>query len=264
MLYNLLMMLCVIISKKCLLGNIRVNETIYLNSARYVAYWIVQRLMKIANYFVLPEFKSTKVLVWYYRLLGATIHDDVVIDTLGISDPDTIVIHKGCVLSSGSMFLGSEVKDMTLTFDKIAIGRYSIIEARAVVHAGSIIDHYTTIPALSKVGRSEIPRPRVHRDSIDLLDASKSSNTGIHSISQQKKKEQVSSSTEYQNVATSDENGVELTTIHTDINIEVDDIKDVDGEEEDNDDEGDDAEEDDEENKSTNKKKTTKKKKNEQ
>jgi len=56
--------------------------------------------MTFMNAFVMPHFRNTFVLNWYYRLLGAKIGSGTVIDTTAILEPDLITIGRDCKIQS--------------------------------------------------------------------------------------------------------------------------------------------------------------------
>jgi acetyltransferase-like isoleucine patch superfamily enzyme/acyl carrier protein len=157
--YTAILLMLVVVSKTLFLGNVKPHETIPLASSRYLQYWTITRLMTFANILVLGELKRTRMINFYYRLLGARIGSDVVIDTVGITDPDMVTIHDGTVVCNGVLLLGHRIKEGMVHLDQIAVGRYCTLEPRAVLNAGSRIDHYCVVPALSGVGQNQMPSP---------------------------------------------------------------------------------------------------------
>jgi carbonic anhydrase/acetyltransferase-like protein (isoleucine patch superfamily)/acyl carrier protein len=146
----------VILSKKLILGNIKPNEHFPLASVKFVQYWAVTRLMSFANILVLGELKRTYLLNTYYRLMGSRIGRDVLIDTVGITDPDMVIVHDGTVIGNGVLLLGHTIHDGFITFGTIAIGQSCTIEPRAILKPEARVDHFTTIPALASVGRNQM------------------------------------------------------------------------------------------------------------
>lgn len=119
-------------------------------------YWVVSRLISFANMLVLGELKRTRLLNVYYRLMGARIGRDVVIDTVGVTDPDMLTIHDGTVVGNGALLLGHNMRDGVLSFGTIAVGQSCTIEPRAVLQPEARVDHFTTVPALASVGRNQM------------------------------------------------------------------------------------------------------------
>jgi len=154
--YMVLVCALVVLSKMLILGNIKPNEQIPLASVRFVQYWAVTRLISFANMLVLGELKRTRLLNVYYRLMGARIGRDVLIDTVGVTDPDMLTIHDGSVVGNGVLLLGHTIRDGVVTFGTIAIGQSCTIGPRAVLQPDARVDHFTTVPALASVGRNQM------------------------------------------------------------------------------------------------------------
>ncbi|KAM3571310.1 hypothetical protein VYU27_006665, partial [Nannochloropsis oceanica] len=162
-LYMVLVCALVVLSKKLILGNIKPTEQIPLASVRFVQYWVVTRLISFANMLVLGELKRTRLLSVYYRLMGARIGRDVLIDTVGITDPDMLTIHDGTVIGNGALLLGHTIRDGVITFGMIAIGQSCTIGPRAVLQPDARVDHFTTVPALASVGRNQMQGQAIGR-----------------------------------------------------------------------------------------------------
>jgi hypothetical protein len=154
--FNLLLLLLIVLSKALIFGNLKPGEKIPLASVRFVEYWTLTRLMSFANILVLGELKRTKLLNIYYRLLGARIGNDVIIDTLGVTDPDTLTVHDGAVLGNGALMLGHTIREGVISFGNIAVGRHATVEPRAILQPEAKVDHYSVVPALAGVGRNQM------------------------------------------------------------------------------------------------------------
>jgi non-ribosomal peptide synthetase-like protein len=82
------------------------------HSWSYVQWWFTHGTMTFMNAFIMPHFRNTFVLNWYYRALGASIGSGTVMDTTAILEPDLITIGKNCKIQSDVLLNGHKLRWM--------------------------------------------------------------------------------------------------------------------------------------------------------
>ncbi|CAM9898190.1 unnamed protein product, partial [Ectocarpus fasciculatus] len=92
MLYGLCLCLLVAASKWILVGRVRPGETFNTHSVRHLLWWTIQRLQSFSGLLFVDEIRRGRLVVWYYRLLGAKLGRDVFLNTVRISDPDLVTV----------------------------------------------------------------------------------------------------------------------------------------------------------------------------
>ncbi|KAK9838807.1 hypothetical protein WJX74_003722 [Apatococcus lobatus] len=85
------LLFAIVVIKWCLLGRAKAGRYPLWGRA-YLRQWSQRHLLQIAQGFILPLLRGTKLLNAYLRLLGAKIGHEVIIDTMDIAGFDLIVI----------------------------------------------------------------------------------------------------------------------------------------------------------------------------
>jgi acetyltransferase-like isoleucine patch superfamily enzyme/acyl carrier protein len=95
----------------------------------YVRWWTVNIMIDVSNNFVLMPMRGTFVMVWWLRLLGAEIGENVIIDTFDIGDADLLVIGDGAVLQRDCVVRCSRVVpgECRIALEPVVIGRHCVI-----------------------------------------------------------------------------------------------------------------------------------------
>ena len=99
----------VTLAMKWLLLGQQMPGTIPVASHAYVRWWVVSVPTESVASFVLLPLRGTFLIVWWFRALGATIGDNVVIDTADVSDADLLVVGDGTVLQRDAVVRCSRV-----------------------------------------------------------------------------------------------------------------------------------------------------------
>jgi acetyltransferase-like isoleucine patch superfamily enzyme len=115
-------------------------------------------------------FKGSPFLVWYYRLMGATIGESVFLGSFLSREFDLIEVGDGSTINAEAVMKCSIVEDRVLKLRRVVIGKDVTIGIRSVVLAGSkigdgaeiddatLLPIFTNVPALTKMAGSPAKR----------------------------------------------------------------------------------------------------------
>ncbi|CAN0398431.1 unnamed protein product [Laminaria digitata] len=78
-------------------------------SVRHLLWWTTQRLQSFCGLLFVDEIRRGRLVVWYYRLLGARLGRDVFFNTVRISDPDLVSIGAGSTINEHADLSGHQV-----------------------------------------------------------------------------------------------------------------------------------------------------------
>jgi acetyltransferase-like isoleucine patch superfamily enzyme len=102
---------------------------------------------------VLPMFRSTPIIVWFYRGMGAKIGPNTLIATTKIYDCYLLEIGKNCVIGGNvginghiTSSQGKGILKKVKIGDRVTIGADSIIFAGAVIEEGVIVGACSMVP----------------------------------------------------------------------------------------------------------------------
>jgi hypothetical protein len=145
MLYIGLIGLTICALTRILQPNYAVQSAVSLWSTRYVRWWTVYRLQDFASKSLAVHLRGTVLLVWWYRLMGAQIGDNVYMDSTDITDPSLLYIGNGAVIEEDATLQSHDVRTGAVRFGAIKVG------SRCVVGSFSVIQKGTTMEAGSKI-----------------------------------------------------------------------------------------------------------------
>ena len=124
----------------------------------YYRWWLTQRLTPLVH---VKWLQGSPAIVWYLRLLGARIGDDVLISDIDVGAPDLLSVGSGASLGGRLVIANAEVIGNELVIGRVTIGQDVAIGASNVIGANTVIEDHaetadlTTIPAGTVVGAAE-------------------------------------------------------------------------------------------------------------
>ena len=110
-------------------------------------------LLSLSKHMVLPIFRSTPMLTWFYRGMGAKIGSNTLIATTKLYDCDLLEIGKNCVIGGNvginahiTSSQGKGILKKVKIGDRVTIGADSIIFAGATIEDGVIVGTCSMVP----------------------------------------------------------------------------------------------------------------------
>ncbi|CAM6101924.1 unnamed protein product [Calypogeia fissa] len=140
--------------------NYALQSAIPLWSVRYVRWWTLYRLQDFASKSLAVHLRGTILLVWWYRLMGAQIGDNVHIDTTEISDPSLLYIGNGTILEEDATLQSHDVRAGAVRFDAIRIGSRCVVGSFSVVQRGTTMEAGSRIETLCKTHAGQLLWPQ--------------------------------------------------------------------------------------------------------
>ncbi|RZC83134.1 hypothetical protein C5167_045919 [Papaver somniferum] len=147
----LLTCLCIsLFGNSFLQPNYALNPEISIWSLDFVKWWTLYKVQQVAGRVLGVHLRGTVFLKFWFEMLGAKIGSLVLLDTIDITDPSLVSIGDGSVISEGVLIRSHEVKNGTLSFLPVRIGRKSSVGPYAVIQKGSILTEDSDILPLQK------------------------------------------------------------------------------------------------------------------
>jgi len=145
-----------LLMKWLLLGK-QVPCSLPMASHAYVRWWTVNIMLDVVNNHVLMPVRGSFILVWWLRLLGADIGENVVIDTMDIGDADLLVIGDGAVLQRDCVVRCSRVvpAEYRIALEPVIIGRHSVVGP--LVHVVPSLDSLSSTSLNQHRRRAVVP-----------------------------------------------------------------------------------------------------------
>ncbi|CAM9154206.1 unnamed protein product, partial [Sphacelaria rigidula] len=118
----------VVASKKVLVGRVRPGESFTTHSLRHLLWWTMQRLQSFSGLLFVDEIRRSRLIVWYYRLLGAKLGRDVFLNTVRISDPELVTVGDGSTINEHADLSGHRVVGNRVIFGSgVTIGQGTVL-----------------------------------------------------------------------------------------------------------------------------------------
>lgn len=152
----------------------QVPSALPMASHAYVRWWTMTLVVETAQTFVLAPLKGTTAMVWWLRALGATVGENVVVDSVSISDADLLVIGDGTVIQRDAVVRCSRVVPMEaqLQLQALVLGRHVAVGPLAHVVAplpsGKAGGAASSSPPPTSLGRASLGTAAVVRDGTRL------------------------------------------------------------------------------------------------
>ncbi|KAJ8603536.1 hypothetical protein CTAYLR_004869 [Chrysophaeum taylorii] len=124
-----------------------------LRSPAFVAWWVTQRLHSINCVVFLDMLRRTPLLNVYFRLLGASIGSEVVLDTAQLLDPSLTRIGARARVGPQTVVRAHrfDAKRGILELDPVVIASDVVVGTRAVVGGGSVVPSNSRVSSLAVV-----------------------------------------------------------------------------------------------------------------
>ncbi|CBJ29686.1 non-ribosomal peptide synthetase modules [Ectocarpus siliculosus] len=150
MLYGLCLCLLVAASKWLLVGRVRPGETFNTHSVRHLLWWTIQRLQSFSGLLFVDEIRRGRLVVWYYRLLGAKLGRDVFLNTVRISDPDLVTVGDGSTINEHADLSGHQIVGNRVVFGSgVTIGSGTVLLPSAYMAPEAHVGNGRVVGALA-------------------------------------------------------------------------------------------------------------------
>jgi len=105
--------------------------------------------------FVFLPFTRTNINVFFYKILGAKIGKNVIINTTGIYDPHLIEIGDNTIIGGDVIIIGHSAEGDKLIIAPVKIGKNVTIGQFSVILPGTVIEDNVIIGAMSLVPKNK-------------------------------------------------------------------------------------------------------------
>lgn len=117
--------------------------------------WLLNSgFISLVRFTFLP-FTRTNINVFFYKMLGAKIGKNVIINTTCIYDPHLIEIGDNTIIGGDAVIIGHSAEDGKLIVAPVKIGKNVTIGQYSVILPGAKIDDGTIIGAMSLVPKNK-------------------------------------------------------------------------------------------------------------
>ncbi|KAI3898075.1 hypothetical protein MKX03_002146 [Papaver bracteatum] len=147
------------------------DRNISIWSLDFFKWWTLYKVQQVAGRVLGVHLRGTIFLKFWFEMLGANIGSSVLLDTIDITDPSLVSIGDGTVITEGVLIQSHEVKNGTLSFLPVRIGRKSSIDPYAVIQKGSILAEDSDIIPLQKTDGATL----IHTDKASKMSKDKTS-----------------------------------------------------------------------------------------
>lgn len=108
-------------------------------------------MLATAQFFILPFFRGTVVIIWFYRGMGASIGKNTFINTIKISDCNLISIGDNCIIGGDVIINGHSAEKDFLLKGNVTIGNNVTIGASTTILCGAVIEDNVIVGANSLI-----------------------------------------------------------------------------------------------------------------
>lgn len=150
-----------IATKWLLLGRVKEGKH-KLWSWCWLRLWIVNKAFQFSPH---GMFKGTKLVNIYYRLLGAKIGKDVMLNSAAIFTLDMIEIGEHTTVGLASAIYGYEIRDGYIHFGKVKIGSNCYIGANSLIMPNSIMEDGSYLGDQSLLQDATIAKNKIYAGS---------------------------------------------------------------------------------------------------
>ncbi|KAH9303058.1 hypothetical protein KI387_014641, partial [Taxus chinensis] len=119
-------------------------------SVDFVKWWTLYRARDFAITMLATHLRGTAFITWWYRLLGANIGKDVVLDSIDITDPSLVSIADEALVSEGATLESHQVKNGMLVLGPVRIGSRASIGPFAFLQMGTVLASEAVVPRSSQ------------------------------------------------------------------------------------------------------------------
>ncbi|KAL4198207.1 hypothetical protein AMTRI_Chr03g44740 [Amborella trichopoda] len=151
LLYMFLTCICIsLFGNSFLRPNVALNQEISIWSKEFVGWWAMYKLQEMAGKIMATHLRGTIFLNYWFKVLGAIVGSEVVLDSVDITDPFMVSIGDGAVVAEGAMIQGHEVKGGMVRFGAVRIGQGATIGPYAMIRMGCNVNSGFDVPALQR------------------------------------------------------------------------------------------------------------------
>ncbi|KAF4391721.1 hypothetical protein G4B88_005607 [Cannabis sativa] len=136
--------------------NYAMSPKLSIWSVDFVKWWALYKAQEVSSKILAEHLRGTVFLTYWFEMFGARIGSSVLLDTVDITDPSLVSIGDGAVIAEGALIQSHEVKNGTLSFQPIRIGRNSSIGPYAVIQKDSVVGDELDVLALQKTGTKHV------------------------------------------------------------------------------------------------------------
>ncbi|XP_062083961.1 uncharacterized protein LOC133790366 [Humulus lupulus] len=136
--------------------NYALSPKLSIWSVDFVKWWALYKAQEVSSKILAEHLRGTVFLTYWFEMFGARIGSSVLLDTVDITDPSLVSIGDGAVIAEGALIQSHEVKNGTVSFQPIRIGRNSSIGPYAVIQKDSVVGDEFDILALQKNGSKHV------------------------------------------------------------------------------------------------------------
>lgn len=129
---------------------------IQIFSRQMIVFSAYHNLIHLCDVFILKFLRSTSILNWYFRLMGAKIGKGTIINTTRISDCDLISIGEDCIIGGDVIINGHSAENGILHRERVIIGNNVTIGQYVTILPGVIIGDNVLIGANTVVPKGKI------------------------------------------------------------------------------------------------------------
>ncbi|EIE19942.1 hypothetical protein COCSUDRAFT_58179 [Coccomyxa subellipsoidea C-169] len=133
------------------------RHPIKMFSGDFARWWLVNRMVGVTTMIFADQLRSTGLLVSWLRAMGARIGENVVIDTLDVTDFDLISIGDNVAIGEGATVMGHYYRDGFLHFDEVDIGDGCRLDPFSLAGPGLTLLKGEQLPALATKPRKAAP-----------------------------------------------------------------------------------------------------------
>ncbi|MDG5768335.1 hypothetical protein QA596_12825 [Balneolales bacterium ANBcel1] len=123
-------------------------------SPKNISFFYLSCTLSLSEFFLLKFIRGTPLIIFYYKLMGATIGKGTIITTTRINDPDLTTIGNNCIIGGDSQLNGHIAQKNYLIRKRIIIGNNVTIGQSASIFPGSILPNNCVVGAQSLVPRN--------------------------------------------------------------------------------------------------------------
>eukprot|EP00899_Mesostigma_viride_P004434 jgi/Mesvir1/13992/Mv22529-RA.1 len=168
------MVVYLVLSKWLVMG--RYREGLYpFWSTRFNLWQLQVVFMKIVDMYVLADLRSSYLLTLVYRLMGATIGADVLLDAHPRVEMDLLTMEDGAVLGYRAFQYGHVIDNMCLQFGRTRVAARAIVGARSMVLIGSTLEADAMLLGYSLALKGELFAPNTVWEGLPAVRVSRGS-----------------------------------------------------------------------------------------
>ncbi|KAK9916399.1 hypothetical protein WJX75_002178 [Coccomyxa subellipsoidea] len=138
-----------VLTKRMIGPRLSPRHPIKMFSGDFARWWLVNRMVGVTTMVFADQLRSTGLLASWLRAMGAHIGENVVIDTLDVTDFDLISIGDNVAIGEGATVMGHYYKDGSLHFDEVVIGDGCRLDPFSLAGPGLTLLKGEQLPALS-------------------------------------------------------------------------------------------------------------------